>query len=294
MSPFVTQEPSANTNTAANTASPVEPPVSRRLTLKKLLYRPLVGLAIAAHLLLLVVPFNEPKPSGLDAETAEQNIDESIPVDILNLSALSPPPTAEPPANLPPPAAPAAPAPSSAPPPPVNPPPVEPPPVNSAPASSPPVEQTSVEPSTDQPPVEQPAAYVAQADQQAFVDNVGALGAGTQGVGNFREIGLPNLDYFSKGNAASFLNYNTNPPSLVAGSIDAVWMDKQAERVAEQIEDTYGANGVTLERLDNYGDELLYEMLTPNGDTIMYISLVNFPSKGSSLMVSWSTNPLGG
>ena len=310
MPPFVTQAPSADTENAAENAvaraSPVSAPVFRRLTLKRLLHHPLAGLAIAAHLLLLVIPFNEPKPSDLnDAEAAEKEIDDSIPVDILNLSALSPPPATEPPDSSPPAATPPAPPPSRSLPqiarqlvdsptdlPPANSPPVT-PPVNSPSANQPVADQ----PPTDQPPLDQPSAqppaYVAQADQQAFVDNVGALGAGTQGVGNFRDIGLPALDYFSKGNVANFLNYNTNPPSLVPGSIDAVWMDKQANRVAEQIEVTYGANGVTLKQLDDYGDELLYEMFTPNGDTIMYISLVNFPSKGSSLMVSWRTNPLG-
>ncbi len=312
MPPSVTQAPSADTENAAENAadraSPVEAPVFRRLTLKRLLHHPLVGLAIAAHLLLLVVPFNEPEPSDLNAEAAEKEIDNSIPVDILNLSVLSEPSAIEPsaiepsaiePPDLSPPAAtPPAPPPSSAPPQLARQrvdPPTAPSPANSPSTDQPPADQPLADQLlADQLLADQPPAYVAQADQQAFVDNVGALGAGTQGVGNFRDIGLPALDYFSKGNAASFLDYNTNPPSLVPGSIDAVWMDKQADRVAEQIGATYGANGVTLERLDDYGDELLYEMFTPNGDTIMYISLVNFPSKGSSLMVSWRTNPIEG
>ncbi len=304
--PSATQEPSTNAEATTDTALPVVPSLFGRLTLKKVLYHPLAGIAIAAHLLLLVLPFSKPEPPNLDDDIPTEEVDNSIPVDILNLSALSPPPADQSSEILPPSlAAVPAPAANSPPPPTASPLPTEQPPMAQ------PVERSAVQPveqsveqlvaqtpieqtqaQTMQTPVEQVPAYVAQADQQAFVNNVGALGAGTQGIGNFRDIGLPGIDYFSKGNVANFLDYSTDPPSLLPGSIDAVWMDKQAERVAEQIEVTYGANGVTLERLSNYGDELLYEMLTPNGDTIMYISLVNFPSKGSSLMVSWTMNPI--
>jgi len=281
-------EPELSAFESPASESPVSEPTVRRLTLKKVLYHPLVGLAIAAHLLLLIVPFSKPQASEPDPEVPEEDVDDSIPVDILNLSALSKPPT---PAEPPPAAEPPPPAPVAAPPVPAA---IEAPLPEAEPEAAP-VEDPPVEPTLDeQPPAEeQPPAYVAQQDQQAFIDNVDVLSQGTRSVGNYRALGLPPLDSFSPGTEANFLNYTTDPPTTLPGAIDAVWMDKQASVVADQITETYGANGVTLTPLANYGGELLYEMKTPDGDTMMFVSLVNFPA-GSSLMVTWSTNPLGG
>ena len=283
---------------SATTDSAITSPAVPKLTLKKVLYHPLTGLAIAAHLLLLIVPFKPPQASVLEPEAPEEDVDDAIPVDILNLSALSQPKLpAAPNAAEPPPAPAAAP--------PVAPPvaavvpeslPADPVPAESSvesPVEEAPAEQLPPPPAKEPLPTpEQALAYVPQADQQAFIsEGIAALGAGTNGIKNYRDLGLPPESYFDQGNAGGFLDYGTNPPGLLAGAIDAVWMDKQADRVAEQIEATYGPNGVQLVPLEAYQGELLYEMLTPNNDTMMYISLVNFPSKGSSLMVTWSVNP---
>ena len=295
MSSFLTKDSLNDVENSGVVDTTILPPAVPRLTLKKTLYHPLTGLAIAAHLLLLIVPFNKPQSSTSAPEITEDASDDAIPVDILNLSVLSKPAPPAPNVADPPPPPLAAPVAPVAPP-------VAPPvaavipealPVEALPAESP-VEQQPAEQPSASPVEEQLPAYIPKADQEAFIsEGIEALSAGTNGIKNYREIGLPPEAYFDQGNAVSFLDYRTNPPSLVAGSIDAVWMDKQAERVAEQIETTYGPNGVQLVPLTPYQGELLYEMLTPNNDTMMFISLVNFPSKGSSLMVTWSVNPLG-
>lgn len=310
MFPFLAKDSSSSdVDDVESGATAIAPPTVPRLTLKKVLYHPLTGLAIAAHLLLLIVPFNKPQVSPPDSETPEAEVDEAIPVDILNLSALSAPKAPAPTTQPPPPPVPAqAVSPDSVPieVPPVEPVPVEPTPIEQATIEQPsaeltlieqtPVEQTPAEQTpAEQTPVEQPLTYDPQADQQAFISQgLDALSKGTNAIGNFRAIGLPPINYFEKDNAANFLDYSSDPPSILAGAIDAVWMDKQAARVAEQIESTYGPKGVQLIPLSPYGDELLYEMLTPANETMMYVSLVNFPSKGSSLMVTWTVNPLGG
>ena len=305
MFPFLAKDSSSSdVDDVESGATAIAPPTVPRLTLKKVLYHPLTGLAIAAHLLLLIVPFNKPQVSPPDSETPEAEVDEAIPVDILNLSALSAPKAPAPTTQPPPPPVPAqAVSPDSVPieVPPVEPVPVEPTPIEQATIEQPSaeltlIEQTPVEQTpAEQTPVEQPLTYDPQADQQAFISQgLDALSKGTNAIGNFRAIGLPPINYFEKDNAANFLDYSSDPPSILAGAIDAVWMDKQAARVAEQIESTYGPKGVQLIPLSPYGDELLYEMLTPANETMMYVSLVNFPSKGSSLMVTWTVNPLGG
>ena len=263
-------------------------PAFKRLTLKKVLYHPLTWLAVGFHGLLLVVPFDPSAPSVTDPEPQEEETDEAIAVDILNLSEIAsstPPPAETPPPVTPPPVA----VPVAAPP--VVPPiPAEIPaelPVEEAVEEAPieeeaPVAETPVQPeaSVDPPLEPQPPAYDPGQEQGVFVSGLDSLS-----VQNYTEsLGLPDPGLFSKGNAAYFIN-GTEP---AAGALQAQWMDKSPDDIFGELQPLY--QGVTFNPLDNYGDELLYELQNPNGQSIAFISLVDL--KGSSLMVMWSTNPL--
>lgn len=261
--------------------------IVQQSVIKKVLYHPLTWIAVGVHVVLLFVPFSPTSPSVAQSEAPEEEVDESIPVDILNLADISaptppadapqpatPPPTATPPAAPPPTAAPAPaipatpeqPAPSTAP----------------APAETPaaaPVEASSPSP---------PPAYDPSGDQQVFVGHIDAIG-----IKNYRDqLGLPGANTFPKGNGATFLNFS-NPamPVPIAGARDAVWMDKQPLDVLAKLKETYEPAGVTFTQLDNYGDELLYQLTNPDGQPFMHVSLVDFAT-GSSLLVMWSDSPL--
>ncbi len=67
-------------------------------------------------------------------------------------------------------------------------------------------------------------------------------------------------------------------------------MDKGPDDVLSQLKTTYGPSGIVFNQLDNYGGELLYQLVTAEGQPFMYISLVSL--KGSSLLVIWQGNPL--
>ncbi|MEM9087859.1 MAG: hypothetical protein AAGC93_03850 [Cyanobacteria bacterium P01_F01_bin.53] len=254
-------------------------PAFKRLTLKKVLYHPLTWLAVGFHGLLLVVPFDPSAPSVTEPEPQEEETDEAIAVDILNLSEIAS--STPPPAEVPPPVTP----------PPVAAPPVVPPipaeipaelPVEEAPIEEPPVAETPVQPEV---PVETPVepqtpAYDPGQEQGIFVSGLDSLS-----VQNYTEsLGLPDAGLFSKGNAAYFIN-GTEP---AAGALQAQWMDKSPDDIFSELQPLY--QGVTFNPLENYGDELLYELQNPNGQSIAFISLVDL--KGSTLMVMWPTNPL--
>jgi len=256
-----------------------------RLTVKQILYHPLTWLAVGAHIGLLFVPFNPSAPSAAEPDVPEEDIDESVPVDILNLAdistptppAESTPPPVTPPA-APPPAVPAA-APVAAP---------EPSPV-AEPTAIP--EAAPVTPQSDpvtSPTEPAPPAYDPSGDQQVFVGHINAIG-----IDNYRDtLGLPGPNTFPKGNGASFLDFaNPVAPVPIAGARDAVWMDKQPLDVLEKLKQTYEPAGVTFSQMDSYGGELLYELTNPDGQPFMHVSLVDFAT-GSSLLVMWSASPL--
>ncbi|MEL6900730.1 MAG: hypothetical protein AAFP07_07250 [Cyanobacteria bacterium J06606_4] len=260
-------------------------PRRTRLTLKRVLYHPLSWIAVGVHLVLLVVPFDPNKPQAVEPEPEE--VEESIPVDILNLAEIaSPTPPPEEPA-APPPETPPAAAPSAAPPaaPSAAPPAAE---VAPEPAAAEPVVPDSVapEPAAQAPPP--PPAYDPGQDQQVFVNNINAIG-----IDNYTDtLGLPPESYFAAGSAGFFLSYaDPNAPAPLPNARSAVWMDKQPGAVLEQLKATYEPGGVTFTQLDNYGGEVLYALQTPAGDTFMHISLVGF-RLGSSLLVMWESSPL--
>lgn len=256
-----------------------------RLTLKKVLYHPLSWIAVGIHLVVLVVPFAPNKPQA--AEPQPEEVEESIPVDILNLAEITSP--TPPPEELttPPPETPAV-SPAAAPPPAASAPPL-PTEVTPEPVAADPI---APEPAAPNPPAEEapppPPAYDPGQDQQVFISNINAIG-----IDNYTDtLGLPPESYFTSGSASFFLNYaDPNAPAPATGARSAVWMDKQPGAVLEQLKATYEPSGVTFTQLDNYGGEVLYALQTPTGDTFMHISLVGF-RLGSSLLVMWESSPL--
>lgn len=265
--------------------------LSPKVFLIKLLYNPLTWLAIGAHVLLLIVPFDPNVKTAEVIEAPEEDADESIAVDILNLAELAsptPPPESpsDPPPAVPPPAAPvAAPPPVPAAAPVAEDPAAEPEPLpdESDVPLDPPVPDP---PSAPDPP---PPAYDPTETQNAFVGNIAQLGIDTfTGTVQF-----PPDSFFSKGNGASFLDFSDpiNPAPL-AHSRDAVWMDEQLSDVIKTLNETYGEH-VVLTPVGDYAGELLYELTDATGNSFMHVSLVEFRS-GSTLVVMWPTNPNGG
>ena len=254
-----------------------------RWSWRKLLFHPLTGIAVGAHLLLLTVPYDPAPPEPVVEEDMPEE-DESIPVDILNLSAVAtdtpPPPEAPAPqpqtAPPPPSAAPQpAPAPTAALPQDV---PVEGLPPNTDPAvpageTNPPAGGDTGEPPN------QPPAYDPGQDQGVFIDGFSQLG-----LTEYGSDGLPDPRFFRKDNANFFLS-NGQP---VAGALNARWVDKEPEDVLASVQTAYG-DSVQIMRVDEYGQERLYELSNSNGDVFMYVSFVQMV--GSSLLVMWPANP---
>ena len=262
---------------------------TRRLSPKKilikLLYSPLIWLAVGAHVLLLVVPFDPSVKTEEVVEEPEAEIVESIPVDILNLSAIAsstPPPEAAPPAPV-----------SAAPPAPVSvPTPVEvpaPPVVNEAPAEAQP-ENLRVEalPLEDAP-VEESPAYYPSADSGVFLESINRFSeVGIQTYGDQ----LPTENSFSsKGNGQSFLVIGadiTQNSSPVDGALNAIWMDKNLDQILPLLSQTYGGDFAPV---GEYAQEPVYELRNPQGEVVIHVSLVSL--KGSTLLVTWESSPLG-
>jgi len=252
-------------------------PAVKRTTLQKVMYRPLVWIAVSLHVALLVVPFGDrPSTETIEAETADP--DTSIPVDILNLSEIAtstpePPPPASPPppsSAAPPPASSAAPQAST--PPPQQPNPADPSPTDTALAPTDTSSQNSNQPTQ---------AYDPTADQQVFIANLAGFGdADTTG-----KTGLPPVSLFRKGNGQFFVS----PDGTAAnGASDARWMNQKPEEILNTLTSTY-SGALTFTQVENYGDELLYQAVTATGETAMYISLVDM--KASTVLVIWPQNP---
>ncbi len=296
MLPSIKENPSAEITTeqaARSDELPGElssrPSYGRGITLKKVMYHPLTLIAIGLHAALLVVPFSRNPPEKA-LETPEEASEEGMPVDILNLSDITTSkPPAKPPANaaLPPLAAASppstAPAPSSAL--------VE----NTAestlaPAASAPVANTATAPiaatSTQTPP---PPAYDPSGDQAQFVLNLsGVFGS----KDTTEQTGLPpdSKSFFRKGNGGYFVSGN-NPVTVVAEAKAARLMNEKPNEVLNTLVTSYQPAGVVFTQVENYGDELLYQVLTAEGETMMYVSLVDM--KASTLMVIWPQRPAG-
>lgn len=260
-----------------------EPP-RKRVTWKRVLYHPLTWLAVGLHVALLVVPFDPSPPIAIEPEEEAEETDEAIPIDLLNLSeiATSEPPPETPPAE-PPPAAPPAPAPPQAAP--------APPPTAQAPTPDPvqqtpdPAQQT---PDPVQPPPEPtqppPPAYDPSGDQQLFVQNLGAIGLNTY---DLAAVGLPTAREFKEpANAPFFLAGDSPVPN--AKSVQQI--DKEPGDVFDQVTSSYASTGITFTQEQAYGGEELYHAITPDGNTLMYFSLVRL--KGSTLLVIWNEQPV--
>lgn len=276
--------PSAENRSSLGERSPLRL-ITDRFTISQVLHHPLTWLAVGFHALLLVVPF-DPSPSAAPPETIEEKAPEEAAIDILSLSEISTPEPPAPAAPEPPPAPPAAAPPAAA-------------PAPSAPRSAsgsvapaaaatnavPPAAGASVPattaPAGDPPPP--PPAYDPSADQEIFIGNLGAIGLTDYTAAQ----GLPETRFFRHPeNAGTFLNGS----APAAGAKDARWMDKGPDDVLSQLKTTYGPSGIVFNQLDNYGGELLYQLVTAEGQPFMYISLVSL--KGSSLLVIWQGNPL--
>ncbi len=265
----------------------------RRLTLKKILYHPLAWVAVGAHILLLVVPFDSSSSEAIE-DTSEQPEElESIPVDILNLSeiATSEPPPPNPPASLPP----SAPAPASA----IAPQPA-PLPVDTTSSDVDPGQEGQLEAqvsadlsSAQQTTSEQLSAYDASGDQRQFIQNLDGLGLGGYTNAN-GERSLPGANSFRKNVDPSYFitETGTRPNTVVspvAGARDARWLDKEPANALTDLQATYSTVGVSFTQLEDYGGEPLYELTTANGDAFMHISLVKLI--GSTLLVVWQADP---
>lgn len=273
--------PSAENRSSLNERSPFRL-ITDRFMLSQVLHHPLTWLAVGFHALLLVVPF-EPSPPAAPPETLEEEAPDESAIDILSLSEISTPEPPAPPAPEMPPAPPAAAAPPSTSP-------------RSAPAAAASSAAASANaapsapgpsaPATPAPtgnPPPPPPAYDPSADQEIFIGNLGAIGLTDYTAAQ----GLPETRFFRHPeNAGTFLNGS----APAAGAKDARWMDKGPDDVLSQLKTTYGPSGIVFNQLDNYGRELLYQLVTAEGQPFMYISLVSL--KGSSLLVIWQGNPL--
>ncbi|MEM8504193.1 MAG: hypothetical protein AAF716_13700 [Cyanobacteria bacterium P01_D01_bin.1] len=265
---------------------------TNRLTPKKILYHPLTWLALGAHIVLLVVPFNPSEPKAVE-ESAEQPEDtESIPVDILNLVEIA---TSEPPPE------PAAPPPASVPTPAITPPtqpipvPAEtaPPDVDSAPDVQPetaPPDESQLQ----QQAVEQPVAYDPSADQQAYIRNLDSLGLAGYKDPITGENSLPAAREFRKGTDSSYFITETSVDGIptvqaVAGARDARRLDGEPGAILSQQEETYAALGLSFDEVGDYGGEPLHQLTKEDGSPVMYLSLVRL--QGSTLLVIWQSDP---
>ena len=270
---------------------------------KKILYHPLTWIAVGFHLLLLTVPFST-EPSEVAEKEEAIAEEEAMPVDLLNLSEIAtaePPPPAAPPPAAPPPNTPPAAPPSATPPPEPS--------TSAAPPSAAPVASPQPVPNAPAPPPTQPQnqpsaqpqlpAYDPAADQKVFIKGLDSIASA-----NLNEYGeLPTADRFSKGNAQFFLgalalaaDFRTpirasEPGSLPDGAATAKYTDKQPQDVLGQIQSSFASVGVTFTPAGEYGQEPLYELKKPTGETFAFVSLVGF--EGSTLTVVWTQNPNG-
>ena len=291
MLPSIKEKSSTELATEQNNSSgelSSRPINGRRITLKKVMYHPFTWTAIGLHVALLVVPFSR-NTADKALETPEEVPEEAMPVDILNLSDItaSKPPPAQPPANTAPPPPASAPPPSSVPAPSSAPVPVE---DAQAPAAPAPADDAATAPITDtstQPPP--PPAYDPSEDQAQFVANLsGVFGS----KDTTEQTGLPpnKKSYFRKSNGGYFVS-GDNPVTVVTGAKDARLMNQKPDEALNALVTSYQPAGVTFTQVENYGDELLYQVLTANGETMMYVSLVDM--KASTLMVIWPQKPAG-
>lgn len=264
--------------------------LSPKKVLIKLLYNPLTWLAIGAHVLLLLVPFDPSVKTAEVIEEPEAEEDESIPVDILNLSALSrpEPPETPPPTEPPPPTS----VPVDVPPPPAVPIPSESPVSPAASTDPPPAFDPSTPPDPTDPPEPTPPPYNANGDRTQFLSNLDGL----QGLSSYRGTAneLPAaLNFGRKGHGSYFLDFsNPNVTVPLANSLDAIWYkDSQVADVVQTMRNSYEPYDYQLLQVDDYAQEELYELIEPEGNTVMFVSAVNFP--GSVLLVMWPDNPNG-
>ena len=265
----------------------------RLSTVKRVLYHPLTWAAVGFHLLLLTVPFS----TTPDAVVEEEIVEEAMPIDLLNLSeiATAAPPPPEPETASPMSAAPqpvAAPALAAAPP---TVAPVPPPVAAPAVVPTPPTPQPPAS-ATPQPPL---PAYDSTADRKVFIQGFDSIAAA--GLNEYSEMPLASL--FSKDNANYFLGptaLNTtfqnpieagDPGALPAGAATAKYTDKQPKDVLQQVEASFAPTGVTFTQVGEYGQEPLYELKKPTGETFAFVSLVGF--QGSTLTVIWTQDPNG-
>ena len=276
---------SAFDNAMVSDVAPTRRLLPKKILLK-LLYNPLTWLAVGAHVLLLVVPFDPSLAPSEVVEEPQEDVDESIPVDILNLSEIA---TAAPPPEKPP--APPEPIPTQVPAP-VAPP--VPSPVSEDPVPSEPVEPEepaesdfSEDPQSEEDPLSGGNdAYDPTGNQNYFVGEIANLGIDTfTGV-----VAYPDASNFEKENGDSFLDFSDplNPAPLTS-SLDAKFMDEQISDVITTLNNSYGGS-VNINPVESYAGELLYELSDTTGNVFMHISLVEFKT-GSTLIVMWPNNP---
>ena len=258
-----------------------------RLALKRILCHPLTWVALGTHIVLLVVPFNPMEPDTTpDAAKDEQPEEvESIPVDILNLSEIAT--SKAPPEKVlvpPPPSSPAPTIARSVQPDPVAPALIEPATVNTESEDQTKTIPTSNSIAAQQTIEDQSPAYDPEADQRQFIQNLEGLGLGGYKING--EISLPDANSFRKGVDPSYFIIETNTViSPVGGAREARWLDKEPTAVLSELTSTYSAAGISFAQVENYGGEALYELTTADGDSFMYLSLVQL--KGSTLLVVW-------
>ena len=295
--------------------------LSRPGWFKKILYHPLSWAAIGFHLLLLTVPFSTESSAVAEEAIAEE---EAMPVDLLNLSAIAtatPSPqqpavsTAPPPASanaspspaVPSTAVPSAAAPSAAPannlpPSPVAPNVAVPAPIPSQASSqvySQPQSQAQASAQSSAQASTQPPAYDPTEDRKVFIQGFDSIAAA--GLNEYGE--LPTAELFPKGNAQYFLGASAlaadylnparagEPGSLPDGAATAKYTDKQPKDVLSQVQSSFASVGVSFTPIGEYGQEPLYELKKPTGETFAFVSLVGF--QGSTLTVVWTQNPNG-
>ncbi|MEM6598961.1 MAG: hypothetical protein AAF635_12530, partial [Cyanobacteria bacterium P01_C01_bin.69] len=132
-------------------------------------------------------------------------------------------------------------------------------------------------------------AYDPTGNQTYFVGEIANLGIAI----NSGFVAFPDSRDFEKANADSFLNF-ADPinPGPLSNSLDAKYLDEQLTDVIKILIDSYGGS-VSITPIDDYAGELLYELSDQEGNVFMHVSLVEFKS-GSTLIVMWPENPNGG
>ncbi len=136
-------------------------------------------------------------------------------------------------------------------------------------------------------PVGQPV-YDPGQDQGVFITGLQSLGV----QDNSAAVGLPsNPNMFRRPAGFGYFLDITNPdePQPIATAREARWLEKQTDELFAQLQATYAQSNIAFNRLDDYGGEQLYELKNAQGQTAMFISLVDL--KGSSLLVMWDNKP---